>query len=349
MASDKSRPTHHTSRSKKSPPKRILSRRTDFLWRLGALAVLWVIVLGRGCLFRPKSNFPGAHFNNGTNAAWLEVEWVSRPHSSDEVLELATALAQRQITTVYVYTSYYKPEGSFSSTYGYAEEFVATLKGFAPDLSVQMWIGLPLRQMNLNSRAIRREVVDFCASLLPKAGFDGLHLDPEPVEDGNQAVLTLLEELREAIGPEVTLSIAGRRIWPIFPTVHWPLVGEWSWSASYYQKIAGRVDEIAVMVYDSSLSIPALYQQWTKFEVIALSRTLVYSDVRLFIGIPTSAEVTRTHNPAAENMRTGLRGVITGLNDWATWPNTLTGVAIYPYWETDETEWKVYQSLWLGE
>lgn len=334
---------------KKRPQKRILSRRTDLLWRLGAFSVLWIIVLGRGCLFRPKSTYPGAHFNKGTNAAWLGVEWVSRPHMSDEVLELAVALAQRQITTVYVYTSYYRPEGTFNPTYGYAEEFIATLKNFAPDLNVQMWIGLPLQQMNLHSKAIQGEVIDFCTALVQDAGFDGLHIDPEPVKDGDEAVLTLLDDLRTALGPDATLSIAGRRIWPLFPTVQWPLVGQWSWSASYYQKIARRVDEIAVMVYDSALPTPALYRQWAKFEVIALSRTLVYSDVRLFVGIPTSEEATRTHKPTAENMRDGLKGTIAGLNDWATWTNTITGVAIYPYWETDEAEWKVYQSLWLGE
>ncbi|HSQ40269.1 MAG TPA: glycoside hydrolase family 18 protein, partial [Anaerolineales bacterium] len=300
-----SRATHHASRIKKRPQKRILSRRTDLLWRLGAFAVLWIIVLGRGCLFRPKSTYPGAHFNKGTNAAWLGVEWVSRPHTSNEVLELAMALAQRQITTVYVYTSYYRPEGTFNPTYGYAEEFVTALKNIAPDLNVQMWIGLPLQQMNLNSKTNRREVIDFCAALVQDAGFDGLHINPEPVKDGDEAVLALLDGLREALGPDATLSIAGRRIWPLLPTVRWPLVGEWSWSASYYQKIAGRVDEIAVMVYDSALPTPGLYRQWMKFEVIALSRTLVYSDVRLFIGIPTSEEATRTHNPKAENMRDG--------------------------------------------
>ncbi len=335
--------------TKKHPQKRIVSRRTDLLWRLGAFAALWIIVLGRGCLFRPKSTFPGAHFNRGTNAAWLGVEWVSRPHAADEIRELSAALAQQQITTIYVYTSYYKPEGTFNPTYGYAEEFVTALKNVAPDLSVQMWIGLPLQTMNLHSKSVRREVVEFCADLVRDAGFDGLHVDPEPVEDGNTAVLALLDELREALGPDTTLSIAGRRIWPLFPTVHWPLVGQWSWSAPYYQKIARRVDEIAVMVYDSALPMPALYRQWTKFQVITLSRTLVYSDVRVFIGIPTSEEATRTHNPKAETMRSGLEGVIAGLNDWATWTKTITGVAIYPYWETDAAEWEAYQGLWLGK
>jgi hypothetical protein len=337
------------TKTKKHPQKRILSRRMDMLWRLGALTVLWLIVFGRGCVFRPKSTCPGAHFNKGSNAAWLGVEWVSQPHQAAEILTLSMDLAERQITTVYVYTSYYKPEGGFNLTYAYAADFVATLKSFAPDLIVQAWVGLPLDTMNLNSRAVRRDVVDFCATLVQDAGFDGLHVDPEPVEDGDSSVLALLDDLREALDPEAVLSITGRRIWPIFPTIRWPFVGQWSWRTSYYQKVARRVDEIAVMVYDSAMPTSGLYRYWTKFQVIALSRALVYSDVRLFIGIPTSDEVSSTHKPGAENIRSGLRGTVDGLNDWATWADVVTGVAVYPYWETDVREWRIYQSLWLGE
>lgn len=338
-----------TRKSAQRSQKRILSRRTDMLWRLGALAVLWVVVFGRSCVFRPQSTYPGAHFNRGTNTAWLAVEWVSQPHRADEILTLSLDLAERQITTIYVYTSYYKPEGNFNPTYAHAKEFVTVMKGFAPDLIVQAWIGLPLDTMNLGSRAVRRDVVDFCVTLMQNVGFDGLHIDPEPVEDGDKSMLALLDEMRQALNPEAILSIAGRRIWPIFPTIRWPFVGRWCWGTSYYQKVARHVDEIAVMVYDSALPTSGLYRYWTKFQVIALSRALAYSDVRLFIGIPTSEETTSTHKPAAENMRSGLRGTIDGLNDWATWTNVVTGIAIYPYWETDAREWETYRSLWLGE
>jgi len=214
---------------------------------------------------------------------------------------------------------------------------------------VQAWIGLPLDTMNLNNRAVRREVVDFCVDIVRNAGFDGVHVDPEPVKDGDRAVLSLLGELRQAFSPDTVLSIAGRRIWPIFPAIRWPLVGQWSWRTAYYQRVARHVDEIAVMVYDSAMPTSGLYRQWTKFQVIALSRALAYSDVRVFIGIPTSEEVTPTHKPGAENMRSGLRGTIDGLNDWAAWPDVITGVAIYPYWETDASEWQIYQNLWLGK
>lgn len=337
------------TKKKKRPQKRILSRKTNFLLRFGAFSILLVIVLGRGCLFRPKSSEPGSHYNKGRNAAWLSVEWVSQPHTITEIVNLVDDLAQRQITTVYIFTTSYKADGSFNATYGYAQEFVSAIKGVNPDLSVQAWVGLPYEYINLNNTPLRHEVVDFCVTLVDEGGFDGLHLDVEPVKDRDKAFIKLLEDVREALGEERTLSIAGRRIWPIFPTIRWPLVGQWSWSASYYQKIARRVDEIAVLNYDSALPVGAMYRQWTKFEVIALTRTLVNTEARVYVGVPTLEEITGTHKPKAENMRTGLQGIVNGLNDWASWSKVVTGVAIYPYWETGDVEWQTYQKLWLGE
>ena len=29
-------------------------------------------------------------------------------------------------------------------------------------------------------------------------------------------------------------------------------------------------------------------------------------------------------------------------------PSTVTGVALYAHWDTDSTEWEIYESLWLG-
>ncbi len=48
-------------------------------------------------------------------------------------------------------------------------------------------------------------------------------------------------------------------------------------------------------------------------------------------------------------MQVGLGGVIAGLNDSESHPDAITGIAIYPYWETTEDEWQIYAELWLGQ
>lgn len=334
-------------------------------WRLKSFP-FWITVtllslaaLGRGCIFRPATNFPGAHFNRGANAAWLGVEWVNEPHGSGEITALANELNQWGIRYVFVFASYLRSDGEFSPSYSHAAEFTRALKAVQPGLNVQAWIGLPLNRprfwgggsgyVDLSDGTIRYKIAAFCAELIGQGGFDGVHLDPEPVPSENKDVLTLLEEVRRTIGPNSTLSMATRRIWPVFSDLALPFAGQVAWRASYYREVARRVDQIVVMTYDSGLPLPWLYRQWVRFQVIEISQAVDGLDADLFFGIPTSEEKTWTHWPNAENMTSGLQGVIDGLNDADARPSAVTGVAIYPYWETGAAEWAAYESLWLGQ
>jgi hypothetical protein len=317
-------------------------------WFWLGLVLIAVAVASRACVFRPATHYAGSHFNRGTNAAWLGVEWVNEPHSAQEIAALADDLDRRQIRYVFVYTSYLKSDGQFNPTYGYMTDFVSQLKAKNPALHIQAWIGLPLGYVDLKDAIVRKKIVQFCAHLVRTTGVDGIHLDPEPIPADEVNVLALLDELRDALGSESTLSIAARRIWPIFPDVRWPLVGQVAWRASYYREVSQRVDQIAVMTYDTMIPVAPLYRYWMRFQVIEISRAVDGTGVQLFFGIPTSEETTWTHWPWAENMRSGLEGVIDGLNDAGSRPTAVTGVAIYPYWETDEAEWRIYEELWLG-
>ena len=309
-------------------------------WRkllTGFLLIIGVIV-ARGCVFRPSTDFPGSHFNRGNNAIWLGVEWVNENHAPGEITTLADHLRQRQIRTVFVYSSYWRADGEFSASYEYAGAFVASLKQTYPELRVLAWIGLPLKNtgssnayhVNLSDPATRQKIVTFCTDIVSEADFDGIHLDPEPIRSGDDDVLALLDEMRAALPPDTMLSIAARRIWPVYPDTPWPLIGRVAWRGGYYRQIGARVDQMAVMVYDSGLPLAWMYRQWVTFEVVSISRALEGIDVELLIGIPTSEEATDTHHPGAENMRSGLQGTINGLNDKAARPLAIDGVAIYP-------------------
>ena len=321
------------------------------------LILLCLFIVGRACVFRPATSFPGVYFNRSTNAAWLSVDWFNVPHTSDEITALASDLSQRQITYIFVFASYLELGGEFTSTYSHSDEFVRALREVSPGLTIQAWVGLPLTSSNswvrgyvdLSDPAIRQKISKFCADLIAQSGSDGVHLDPEPVPDNDADLLKLLEDVRGAIGPDPVLSIAAPRIWPVFPDVAWPVVGQIAWHSGYYREVAKRVDQIAVMTYDSGSPLPELYRQWTRFQVIEISRALKDMDVDIFFGIPTSEEKTWTLWPATENMTNGLQGVIDGLNDGEAFPFVVKGVAIYPHWETQPDEWSVYDSLWLDK
>ena len=83
-------------------------------------------------------------------------------------------------------------------------------------------------------------------------------------------------------------------------------------------------------------------------QVLEIGRATSGQKVAVFFGVPTSEERTRTHWPNAETMQSGLEGVLDGLNAADARPSGEIGVAIYPYWETDEVEWATYKTLWLG-
>jgi hypothetical protein len=311
--------------------------------------LLTLLVL-RGCVVRPATSYPGSHFNRGQNAAWIGVEWVNEVHTTNEIKALADDLKQHQIVYVFAYTSYLKDSGVFNPTYAHAADFIRTLKAAQPDLKVLAWIGLPLSYVDLGNASVRQKVKTFCADVVSQSGFDGLHLDPENIADGDQNVLALLDETRQAIGPHMILSIATQKAWPVFadaPPSQW--IGPILWSSGYFREVARRVDQVAVMIYDSGLASPLLYRQWSRFQVIQVSKALAESHIQLFFGVPTSEEETPTHHVSGENITSGLTGIIDGLNDDEARPDAVTGVAIYPYWETDAAKWAGYNQAWLGQ
>jgi spore germination protein YaaH len=327
----------------------------------GLLIVALILLAGvlRACVLRPATNYSGGHFNTNRNAAWLGVEWSMEPHSAEQVAALASDLQTLRITTIYVYVSYLKPDGVFNPTYDHAAEFVTNLKAVEPSLDVQAWLGIPLKApegaplasgyINLSDATSRTTIADFSRFAVNDLSFDGVHLDPEPIVSGDALLLALLDEVRTAIGPRARLSISAREITPLLPEADLIFNRWFTWRADYYREIAARVDQIAVMAYDSHAPSGWLYEQWVRFQAIALTTSLRASDVKVLVGIPTSEERTPSHNPDAENMATGLTGLIAGLNDLDSQPEVVTGVAIYPYWETSGDEWAVYQSLWLGQ
>jgi hypothetical protein len=322
------------------------------------VVVMTILLIGlaRGCVFRPMTNHSGSHFNQEKNGIWLGIEWVNESHSEDEIRILANDFKQRQIVYVFAYVSYLRQNGDFGQTFGYAKDFLKTIKGANPDLKVLAWIGLPLApgaHVDLSNTATRHKITGFAAHLAHDIGFDGIHLDAEYMGDGDPNVIALFDETRQAIdakGTKVILSTVAQHIWLVLPEAQLGArFGAIFWSGDYLRLVARHVDQIAVMTYDSGMQTEFLYCQWMRFQVMNISRALENEQVELLFGVPTSEEYSTTHYPPAENITNGLPALIEGLNDLDARPGIVTGIAIYPHWETDSAEWKVYESLWLGK
>jgi hypothetical protein len=278
-------------------------------------------------------------------------------HSVAEIAALAEDLQRRQITTIFVYVSYLKPTGLFNPTYDYAKNFVAELKAEYSGIDVQAWLGIPVKAVpgapvalgyiDLNDATVRQTIADFSRSIVMDLGFDGIHLDPEPIGNNDQALLRLLRDVRSAVGNNKHLSVAVPARLPIVGEI--PLLSQMVWSKDYYVAVASEVDGVAAMTYDSAMPAAFLYQSWLQLQVVSLTQALDGTQANVYIGIPTSKETTGAHMPWVENMQAGLKGIIAGLNDAESHAAIITGVAIYPYWETSDDEWAQYRTLWLDQ
>jgi len=254
---------------------------------------------------------------------------------------------------LFPYTTYVKSDGTFSLSYDHAAEFISQFRQHNQETRLLAWVGVPLENerklgiqgwVDLSDEKERQAIVALVRTLVDEAGFDGVHLNVETVRDGDASYLLLLEEVREAIGWERILSVAGS-YWLPKGMNELPFVEGFKWSGEYYRAVAERVDQIATMTYDSLTPHPALYRPWLREQVRGIGRSVADSEVDLLIGISVSRERTMTHKPSAENMRSGLAGISAGLKGTEC---EVDGVAVYAAWEAESTDWQVWEA-WLTE
>jgi hypothetical protein len=304
-----------------------------------------------------------AHISNpectlDQNAAWISVDWTSQPADEAAVAELAANASARRFRYLFPFTTYLKADGEFSPSYSHAAEFVRQFRRFNRETYLLAWIGigLPIRNqrglgiqgwVNLADQETRRKITSFVAMLVDEAGFDGVHLNIETVLTGDQDYLRLLDEVRQAIGSQRLLSVASNS-WIDARLNQLPLINGIKWDDAYYQAVAGRVDQIAVMTYDSFLPHPALYRLWMREQIRGIGKSLEGTEVQLLIGISISREDTTSHRPHVENLQSGLAGVCAGLSVSPAAKQVAQGVAIYAAWEADAADWTTWETWRTG-
>lgn len=310
--------------------------------------VIFLILLGvptlRWCWTSTDFSNPKCKF--AQNAAWISVDWTSKPVDEIAVRQLAESAKSRNLKYLYPYVSYLKSDGSFSPSFQYASDFVSTFRKFNHDARVLAWIGLPLADhrligvqgwIDLSDQDTRLQIVQFIADRIEQSGFDGVHINAETVQNNDPYFLNLLDEVRQDIGRDKIISVAGSHWHPEYINIL-PVIGNFRWTRSYYQDVGQRVDQIATMTYDSYTFHPAFYRLWMREQVRGISSSLQNSDVELLIGISVSREETLSHQPTVESLANGLAGVCAGV----TRQKVVQGVAIYANWEFSQKDWQLW-------
>ena len=333
-------------------PRRLV-RRLVAGWGLACVAVAMVPVLVASVWWIPGP--PATARSSGHNALWLRHAWVGDAHSSAEYSRLVDVLRANQISDAYFHVGPLDGDGRIAAQrYLHAPELLAAIHRSAPGVHLQAYIGQLLTgaggPLDLGSAAVRNRVLDSASALLD-LGFDGIHYDIEPVAPANGHFLDLLGRTRDLTrAHRAILSASIQKVEPLpgsSRALHSTLVpvgNSWPFTTrGFLQAVAARVDQVAVMVYDTPLPtaplIGAVYA-WETAQVLQLigDRTMV------FIGVPTYEEGLHI---TGEDLRTAIRGARRGIAQLRSRPRTPYGLAVFAEWTTSAREWAIWREDWL--
>ncbi len=270
-------------------------------------------------------------------AFWMEHAWSTvRPPSFEE---LKQRIETYGIDTLYFHVGPFDPSGRLP------EDLLIHTRELN-ELSTEnfAWMGQVRSAIELENPEVRAKIIEEAQRMLD-AGFDGIHINIEPIRSHDEAFLLLVAELRKTL-PNAKLSVAmdewepywlGRAIEWISQVPH-----NSDWNTKHVQIVAAFVDQMVVMTYDTRFSDPLLYQWWVEEQSIRLSNILP-KEVELFVGIPSYDEGASI-DPTVENIETGLIGVEKARRNLRSRQPSITGVAVYSYWEMQDYEWDILKS-----
>ncbi|MDX5567910.1 hypothetical protein PYK79_38065, partial [Streptomyces sp. ID05-04B] len=293
-------------------------------------------------------------YTRGKDAIWLGHAWVDGRKTEADVETLTRRLADTGMRDLYVHAGPLEHDGTLpKSTYANARWFIAAVHREAPKLRVQAWLGDVLATetpdgMRLERPQTRAAVVRSTREILA-AGFEGAHFDLEPLHSDDADYLTLLDSLRAVTrAHHAQLSVAAHQIDPV-PGFHsfWGTTTghpKW-WSQRFFGQVARRVDQIAVMSYDTMQPLQSTYGGYVAQQTsLALEVTPPSTD--LLMGLPFYRENRFGHWAHAETVAAAVRGVRLGLSRTDADRENF-GVAAYVDFAATETDWTSYQEGWV--
>jgi hypothetical protein len=290
----------------------------------------------------------------GKDAIWLGHAWVDGRKTDADVKALAGRLRDTGMRDLYVHAGPLEHNGTLpASAYANARWFIAAVHREAPGLRVQAWLGDVLASespdgMRLERAETRAAVVRSTREILA-AGFQGTHFDLEPLHSDDTDYLTLLDSLRAVTrAANAQLSVAAHQIDPV-PGFHsfWGATTghpKW-WSQRFFGQVARRVDQIAVMSYDTMQPLQSTYGGYVAQQT-SLALEVTPDSTDLLMGLPFYRENRFGHWAHAETVAAAVRGVRLGLSrtdaDRANF-----GVAAYVDFAASETDWTSYEEGWV--
>ncbi|MFH8220266.1 hypothetical protein ACH4C2_13390 [Streptomyces sp. NPDC018057] len=343
---------------KKSPQKNTPRSRALRRTRRALLALVLVLLLPLlAAETALRVNYTGdpaeGTRTRGQDAIWLGHAWVDGRKKDADIEALAARLRGTGIRDLYVHAGPLEHDGTLpASAYRGAGRLIPAVHRALPGVRVQAWLGDVLATespdgLRLERAATRAAVVESTRAVLA-AGFEGAHFDLEPLHSGDRDYLGLLDDLRALTHARgAVLSVAAHQIDPLpaFHSVWGTLTGhpKW-WSQAYFGEVARRVDQIAVMSYDTMQPLQSLYGGYVAQQTsLALEATPPTTD--LLMGLPFFHENRFGHWDHAETVPAAVRGVRLGLSRTDA-DRVRFGVALYVDFAATEADWTAYREGW---
>ncbi|MFI9242752.1 hypothetical protein ACIGXF_09180 [Streptomyces sp. NPDC053086] len=340
-----------------APPSRPRSLRRRIL-RLAAvvLALLLLPLLTAETALRLNYTgdpAPGTRTRH-QDALWLGHAWVDGRKTDRDVKALARRLRDTGIRDLYVHSGPLEHDGTLpESSYPKARWLTAAVHRELPDVRVQAWLGDKLASespagLRLGRPATRTAILASTRAVLA-TGFQGAHFDLEPLHSGDRDYLGLLDDLRELTHARgAVLSVAAHQIDPL-PAFHsfWGTTTghpKW-WSQAYFGQVARRVDQIAVMSYDTMQPLQSLYGGYVAQQT-SLALEVTPDSTDLLMGLPFYHENRFGHWARAETVPAAVRGVRLGLSRTDA-DRARFGVALYVDFAATEADWRAYRGNWV--
>ncbi|MGC9404736.1 glycosyl hydrolase family 18 protein [Streptomyces sp. DZ1-3] len=333
-------------------------RRKRWLRRLALAVPLVLLVPLLTALTALRVNYTGdpadGTYTRNRDAIWLGHAWVDGRKDDADLAAFALRVRATGIRDLYVHTGPMEHDGTLpKSLYPKARWLIDTVHRDLPGVRVQAFLGDVLATegpdgMRLADAGTRAAVVGSARQVLD-AGYDGVHLDLEPLHSGDRDYLSLLDDVREVTrARDAQLSVAAHQIDPL-PSLH-SVFGfftehpKW-WSQEYFGQVARRVDQIAVMSYDTAQPLEGTYGGYVAQQT-SLALEVTPPTTHLLMGLPFYHESNFDHWGHAETVAAAVRGVRLGLSRTDA-DRRLFGVAPYIDFAATDTNWEEYRDGWV--
>ncbi|MFJ8144035.1 glycoside hydrolase family 18 protein [Streptomyces sp. NPDC096048] len=324
---------------------------------LAVLLVLILPLLTAGAALRV--NYMGdpadGTYTRNRDAMWLGHAWVDGRKDDADLAAFARRIETTGIRDLYVHTGPLEHDGTLpKARYPKARWLIDAVHRELPGVRVQAFLGDVLVTegpdgMHLDRADTRAAVVDSARQVLD-AGYEGVHLDLEPLHSGDRNYLSLLDDLRAVTrAQDARLSVAAHQIDPL-PALH-SVFGVFTenpkwWSQEFFGQVARRVDQIAVMTYDTAQPLEGTYGGYVAQQT-SLALEATPPTTHLLIGLPFYYESNFDHWGHAETVEAAVRGARLGLSRTDA-DRKLFGVAPYIDFAATETNWDEYREGWVN-